>query len=61
MQVLVARAPVLELLSLHRRCNPKEVIVGWYSTATGDALVDDPTTVLVRRACPLEMTIIPSS
>lgn len=36
-EVLVRKQTLYEMLELHRRVNPKEVLVGWYSTWTGGA------------------------
>lgn len=37
-QVLVRKKVLHEMLELHRRVSPKEILVGWYSTWTGAKL-----------------------
>jgi len=49
-EVLLRRSRVSELLDMHRRVNPKETIVGWYSTVASPTapLIDVVTVAVVR-------------
>jgi hypothetical protein len=42
----VHRANVSQLLTLHKRANASENVVGWYSTMTKGELVDDVSVAL---------------
>lgn len=41
LQLLVRRQVLLDMIELHRKVNPKEVLVGWFSTWTGGAAGPD--------------------
>lgn len=36
-QLMIRRQTLLDMIELHKKANPKEVLVGWFSTWTGGA------------------------